>query len=56
MALPYSNQYDHPLLWCEARRRAEERRLAQETLDIVSQRKENEHLKKIRETNEVSAI
>lgn len=53
MAPPCYNQYDHPLLWCEAKRRAEERRIAQETLDIVNQRKENEYLRKVREANEV---
>lgn len=56
MAAPCYEQYDHPLLWCEAKRRTEERRNAVETLEVVQQKKEREHFKKIQEANEVSEL
>lgn len=48
------DQYDHPLLWCDDKRRVEERRNARESLVIVEQRKEAQELKKARDVNEVS--
>lgn len=55
MALVCHDQYDHPLLWCDERRRAEERKIASEGLAIVEQQKKNTELWKQRERNEVSA-
>lgn len=55
MALVCHDQYDHPLLWCDERRRAEERRIASEGLAIVEQQKKSAELRKHRERNEVSA-
>ncbi|KAJ6638525.1 hypothetical protein Bhyg_11261, partial [Pseudolycoriella hygida] len=46
------DQYDHPLLWCEDKRRAEERRVAKESLLLVKHRKEAEQAKKLKDRNE----
>lgn len=56
MAKLCHDQYDHPLLWCESKRRAEEKRIAQESYTIAQQRKEQAEQRKIRDCNEVSAI
>lgn len=55
MALVCHDQYDHPLLWCDERRRAEERRIANEGLAIVEQQRKQGESQKLREINEVSA-
>lgn len=47
-------QYDHPLLWCESKRRAEEKRIAEESWTIAQQRKEQIEAQKHRDSNEVS--
>lgn len=54
MAQLCHDQYDHPLLWCEAKRRAEEKRIANESFQLVQQRKELKEAQKIRDCNEVS--
>lgn len=54
MAQLCHDQYDHPLLWCESKRRAEEKRIADESWTLVQKRKEFNEAKKIRECNEVS--
>lgn len=56
MAQLCHDQYDHPLLWCETKRRAEEKRIADECWTIVQQRKEQNESRKIIERNEVSSI
>lgn len=56
MAYLCHNQYDHPLLWSDAKRRAEEQRIASESFAIVQQRKEQAEAQKIREANEVSFL
>lgn len=48
------DQYDHPLLWCDSKRRAEEKRMADESLALVKQRKTQFEIEKLRECNEVS--
>lgn len=54
MAHLCSEQYDHPVLWCDGRRLQEEKRIAEEGLSLVQQRREQNQLKKHREANEVS--
>lgn len=54
MALVCHDQYDHPVLWCDERRRAEERRIANEGLAIVQQQKKQAETQKHREAYEVS--
>lgn len=54
MAQLCHDQYDHPLLWCESKRRAEEKRIADESWKIAQQRKELKEARKILECNEVS--
>lgn len=54
MAKLCHDQYDHPLLWCESKRRAEEKRIANESWALVQQRKELNEAKKARECTEVS--
>lgn len=49
------DHYDHPLLWCEPKRRAEEKRIAEESWHLVQQRKEQAETQKYRDYNEVSA-
>lgn len=56
MALVCHDQYDHPLLWCDERRRAEERRIAHESLACVEQQRKQAELQKQREANEVSVL
>lgn len=48
------DKYEHPLLWCETKRRAEEKRIAEERLALVRQRKLQTDLQKKRECFEVS--
>lgn len=48
------DQYDHPLLWCDQKRRAEERRIASESLAVAQQRKEEQDSYRTREIHEVS--
>lgn len=55
MALVCHDQYDHPLLWCDEKRRAEERKIANEGLATIEQQKKQAELQKHREANEVSA-
>lgn len=55
MAQLCHDQYNHPLLWCESKRRAEEKRIAAESYTIAQQRKEQAEVRKIHECNEVSA-
>lgn len=50
----YYDQYNHPLLWCESKRRTEEKRIAEEGWIVVQQRKEQAEAKKLRDNNEVS--
>lgn len=50
------DQYDHPLLWCEEKRRAEERKVAKESLVLVKHRREAEQAKRIRDRNEVMLL
>lgn len=51
------DQYDHPLLWCESKRRTEEKRIADESWTLACQQKnQQEKLQKIRERNEVWRI
>lgn len=48
------DQYDHPSLWCETKRRTEEKRIADGSWTLACQRKEQqEKLEKIRDRNEV---
>lgn len=48
------DQYEHPLLWCDDKRRAVERVEAQKSLVLVKQRKESARIKDIVDKNEVS--
>lgn len=50
------DQYEHPLLWCDDKRRAVERQDAQQSLQLVKQRREIEKLKAINERNEVGYL
>lgn len=54
MAQMCHDQYNHPLLWCESRRRAEEKRIAEESWILAQQRKEQAETQKYRDCNEVS--
>lgn len=54
MAQLCHDQYDHPLLWCEQKRRAEEKRIAEEGWILGQQRKEQALIQKQRDCNEVS--
>lgn len=54
MAQMCHDQYDHPLLWCESKRRAEEKRIAKESWILGQQRKEQAQAQKQRDCNEVS--
>lgn len=54
MALVCHDQLDHPLLWCDEKRRAEERKIADEGLATVQQRRKYAELKKHQDANEVS--
>lgn len=56
MAQLCHDQYDHPLLWCEAKRRAEEKRIADESIVLVQRRRQQKESQKQRDTQEVSAI
>lgn len=47
------DQYEHPLLWCDDKRRAVERQEAQQSQQLVKQRREIEKLQAISEQNEV---
>lgn len=48
------DQYDHPLLWCESKRRSEEKRIAEESFVLAQKRKEQIHARKIHDSQEVS--
>lgn len=48
------DQYDHPLLWCESKRRAEGKRIADEQSALAQQKREQIEIEKIRECDEVS--
>lgn len=50
------DQFEHPLLWCDDKRRAVERQEAQQSLVEVRHRKEAEKLKTIHERNEVNML
>lgn len=54
MAQLCHDQYDHPLLWCETKRRAEEKRISDESWTLAKQRKELKEAQKYRDCNEVS--
>lgn len=54
MAVVCRHQYEHPLLWCDDRRRAEERKIANESFLAAKQRATDNELEKQREINEVS--
>lgn len=54
MAQLCHDQYEHPLLWCEGKRRAEEKRIAEESWNLVQKRKVESEARKARECNEVS--
>lgn len=54
MAKVCHDQYSHPLLWCESKRRAEEKRIANESWTLAQQRKEQAETQKYRDYNEVS--
>ncbi|XP_031633243.1 uncharacterized protein LOC116347013 [Contarinia nasturtii] len=56
MAQLCHDQYDHPLLWCAAKRRAEEKRIANESIQVVQQRKEFKEAQKIRDCNELREL
>lgn len=56
MAQLCHDQYNHPLLWCESKRRAEEKRIAEESTILVQQRKEQAETQKYRDYNEVSKL
>lgn len=56
MAQLCHDQYDHPLLWCEAKRRAEEKRIADESIVLVQRRRQQKESQKQRDTQKVSAI
>lgn len=47
------DQYDHPLLWCNEKRRAEERRNARDSLAVVQHQKEVKEIQKVRDISEV---
>lgn len=47
------DQYEHPLLWCDDKRRAVERAEAKQSLVLVKQRKESARIKEIIDKNEV---
>lgn len=47
------DQYDHPLLWCDDKRRAEERKIAQESLSVVRHRRDEQEAQKVRDVREV---
>lgn len=49
-----SDQYNHPLLWCESKRRAEEKRIADESWVLTQQRKEQTEAQKRHDCNDVS--
>lgn len=53
MAQLCHDQYDHPLLWCDAKRRSEEKRIADESSALVEQRKQRRETEKSRESQEV---
>lgn len=53
MAQHCHDQYDHPLLWCEQKRRAEQRRIATEGMSLVQHRKEEQDSARAREIHEV---
>lgn len=53
MAQLCHDQYDHPLLWCESKRRAEEKRIAEESFSLAQQRKEIKEARKAHECEEV---
>lgn len=53
MAQYCHDQYDHPLLWCDDKRRAEERKIAQESIAEARQRRQDDEAKKTRELREV---
>lgn len=56
MAQLCHDQYEHPVLWCESKRRAEEKRIADESWTLAQQRKEQKEAQKIRDYNEVSHV
>lgn len=48
------DQYEHPLLWCDEKRRLVERKDLNEGLREVKRRKEAERVKIVRDRNEVN--
>ncbi|XP_055321626.1 uncharacterized protein LOC129577875 [Sitodiplosis mosellana] len=56
MAKLCHDQYDHPLLWCDAKRRAEEKRIADESWTLARHRKEQKEAQKIRDCNELREL
>lgn len=47
------DQYDHPLLWCDGKRRMVERQDAQLAMALVKQQKEGVRQDRIKEQREV---
>lgn len=47
------DQYEHPLLWCNEKRKFEEQKVARAGLAEVKVRKEAERVKKVKDTHEV---
>lgn len=54
MAQLCHDQFDHPLLWCESKRRVVEKRIAEESRILGQQRKEQAQVQKQRDYNDVS--
>lgn len=50
------DQCDHSVLWCGAKGRTEEKRIADENWTLVQQRREQKEAQKIRDCNEVSHV
>ena len=50
------DSYEHPLLWCDDKRRAVERVEAKHSIAVVKQRKEAAQFKKIKDQNEVGKV
>lgn len=53
MAQLCHDQYDHPLLWCGEKRRAEDRKNLRESLELVQQQREVKEIQKVRDISEV---
>lgn len=47
------DQYEHPLLWCNEKRKIEEQKVARAGLAEVKIRKEAERVKKLKDVQEV---